>query len=409
MTCFAYAVKKMVEQPMNVVLVFPTKEQGENAFWNNIENDGFKTIEHIPKQLIARQDNKNMKITLTNGSTFQILGTKDPDALRGANGKLYILSEFVDIDGYVMDIIEPVVDVNGGQIIVQSTPKIDGISGGTFKIMFDSSMKREDEFASLITAREYMSEEQLEKRRQKTIEKYGNDFKFRQEYLCDWGQASATSYYGPAISGMEKNGRIGIHPYDKNYPVYTAWDLGMSDSTAVTFFQYYKKDDKPTPFIIDYYETTDLGNEGLVSFIQSKPYNYGWHFLPHDAGVRDSDAITRVEKMRDLGLTNSSMLRRIPVDDGINMAVTGLPDSYMHEPMTTDLRRKLLLYKRKFNELTGDYLGPEHKSESHAADSVRYMFVALDQEFNKETCEMYLSQASQSDIYESETVTTHFL
>jgi hypothetical protein len=59
-TAFGYAVKKMVEKPMNVVLVFPTKEQGMRSFWNNVENDGFKTIEHIPKSLIASQDNNKM-------------------------------------------------------------------------------------------------------------------------------------------------------------------------------------------------------------------------------------------------------------------------------------------------------------------------------------------------------------
>src|SRR6266704_2048460 len=69
-TAFGYAVKKMVERPMNVVLVFPTKQQGYESFWTNIENDGFKTIEHIPASLIASQTNSpsNMKIILKNGS-----------------------------------------------------------------------------------------------------------------------------------------------------------------------------------------------------------------------------------------------------------------------------------------------------------------------------------------------------
>jgi hypothetical protein len=86
-TAFAYGVKKMVERPMNVVLVFPTKEQGKNSFWENVENDGFKTIDAIPEALIERKDNSNMRIVLKNGSTFQVLGATDPDALRGANGK----------------------------------------------------------------------------------------------------------------------------------------------------------------------------------------------------------------------------------------------------------------------------------------------------------------------------------
>lgn len=413
-TAFTYAVNKMVEKPMNVVLVFPTKEQGRKSFWNNIENDGFKTLDAIPDELIASKRDDEMLIRLKNGSTFQVLGTKDPDALRGANGKLYIFSEFVDIDSAAYDVVIPIVEVNGGQVIIQSTPKIDGISGGTFKTMFDRALENWNEgdktsYASLITAREYLSEETLERIRQDTIAKNGNDFWFRQEFLCDWGQASSTSYYGQVLKMMEESGRIGIHSYNPDYPVYTAWDLGMSDATAIVFFQHYltPKGQVKTA-IIDYYESSNLKNESHVKFVQAKPYNYAWHFFPHDGSVRDSDAVERIEKIREMGLTNSSLLRREPKDDGINRAIAGVAKATIHQPTTLELVRKLYLYKRKYNPLTGDYMGPEHKTESHAADTVRYMFCAIEQEFDEKTCVMYVTQASQDDTYESDLVETTF-
>ncbi len=411
-TAFGYAVKKMVETPMNVVLVFPTKEQGKNSFWENVENDGFKTIEHIPANLIARQDNSNMRITLKNGSTFQIMGATEPDALRGANAKLYIFSEFVDINSSAYDVVVPVVEVNGGQIIIQSTPKIDGVSGGTFKMMFDDAIKEMTEamtegrtpreFASMITAHEYLSDEALERLRQKAIKKHGNDFFFRQEFLCDWGQASSTSYYGNVLQLILDRGQIGNYSYNKEYPVYTAWDLGMADSTAITFFQYYGK----KIFIIDYYETHDIGNEPIVKFVQSKPYNYMWHFFPHDGSVRDSDAIQRIEKIREYGLVNSSLLIREPVEEGIKRVVEQLPNTFMDAIRTEEQRRKLILYKRKFNPYTGDYMGPEHKTESHAADSTRYVFAAIEQDFDKQTGEFLYSPARQAADYSSDLVST---
>lgn len=401
-TAFGYGVKKMVEYPCNVVLVFPTKEQGKNSFWENIENDGFKTIEHIPPNLIARQDNNNMRIILKNGSTFQILGSSDPDALRGANGKLYIFSEFVDIPGDALDVIRPILAVNGGQAIIQSTPKIDGISGGTFKILFDRAMKTEGQYASMVYATEYLSAEVLEDLRQETIAKNGNDFKWRQEYMCDWGQASSTSYYGAALQLLEDKGKIGEFPYNPAYPAYTAWDLGISDSTAITFFQYYGKKAR----IIDYYETHDIGTEPIVKFVQSKPYNQAWHFLPHDGSVRDSDAIQRIEKVRDYGMINSSLLRREPVEDGIKRAIETIVKADVNEATTEELRRKLMLYRRKFNPLTGDYMGPEHKTESHAADSIRYVFAAIEQDFDKETGEFLYSPGNSADIYDSDLVST---
>lgn len=401
-TCFGYAVKKMVEKPMNVVLVFPTKEQGKNSFWNNVENDGMRTIDHIPQSLRASTDNSDMRIILKNGSTFQIMGATDPDALRGANAKLYIFSEFVDIDSAALDVVIPIVEVNGGQIIIQSTPKIDGISGGTFKILFDRAFKSwtqgdKTQYASLITAKEYLSDAALERIRQNTIAKNGNDFWFRQEFLCDWGQASSTSYYGAALGLLGERSQIGEFGYNPAYPAFTAWDLGMSDSTAITMFQYYNK----RPRIIDYYETHDIGSRQIVNFVQTKPYNFAWHFLPHDGSVRDSDAIQRIEKMRDYGLINSSLLTREPVEDGIHRAVENIITSDINEATTEELRRKLILYKRKFNPLTGDYLGPEHKTESHAADSIRYMFAAIQQDFDPDTGRFYYGSEMVQQTYDS--------
>lgn len=405
LTAFSYASKKMVEQPMNAVLVFPTKEQGKTAFWENIENDGFKTIDHIPDQLVERRDNNNMRIILKNGSTFQLLGSTDPDALRGANGKLYIYSEFVDQPVEAFDVTTPIVAVNGGQRIVISTPKIDGLSGAEFKRMFEKALKDPSQFASRITAREYLSEEVLERLRQECIDKYGNDFFWRQEYLADWGQVSATSYYGDALQLTEKKGNIGEFAYNSAYPVYTAWDLGMSDSIAIVFFQYYNK----TIYIIDYYETSNIGYSPIVEFIKSKPYNYGWHCFPHDGAVRDSDAITRIQKLRDLGLINSSLLQREAIDIGIERAVASTPNTKFNAATTNDLRRKLSLYKRKFNPITGDYLGPEHKTESHASDGYRYTHTAIQQLFNKETGEFLYSPANSQLSYQGEGITMHSL
>lgn len=401
-TGFGYAVKKMVESPMNVVLVFPTKEQGKNSFWNNTENDGFKTIEHIPAALIASQDNSNMRIVLKNGSVFQVMGATEPDSLRGANAKLYIFSEFVDIPAAALDVIRPIIAVNGGQIIIQSTPKIDGISGGTFKMLFDRALANPKSYASRITADHYLSKEQLEDIRQDTIAKNGNDFWFQQEFMCDWGQASSTSYYGVILEDMERNGAVCELAYNKTYPVYTAWDLGMSDSTAVVFFQYYGK----KVYILDYFETHNIGLEPIVKSVMSKPFNITWHFLPHDGTVRDSDAEQRLHKAQEYGLVNSSTLRREPREDGIQRVVAGLPKSSVNRGTTEDMRRKLMLYKRKFNGLTGDYLGPEHKTESHAADAIRYVWVAIEQEFDKQTGAFFYAPESAQSSYETDGLVT---
>lgn len=407
-TCFHYAIQRMVEEPMNVVLIFPTAEQGFKSFWTNLENDGFKTLDHIPKELVAGGGNTkdDMRITLKNGSTFYCVGAGNADAMRGANAKLYILSEFVDIPQGVLGVIRPVTVANGGQIIIQSTPKQDGISGGTFKRLYNSAKKNPKQYASYIDATNYLTAEQLMEARQDYIDEYGNDFLFRQEMLLDWGQASATSYYGDRLSKMQKSGQIGLHPYNDKYPVYTAWDLGMADSTAIWFFQYYDKE----LHLIDSYETHDVDDEAVIRYVLGKPYTYAHHFWPHDGSNRDSDAQQRVAKARKMGLLNCTLLTRKNKEMGIKKVLDLLNkvSTTINEPLCAWAVEKLNKYQRKFNAFTGDYEGPDHNTNSHIADGLRYVAEAIDQFFDPLTGR-FLLQASGTEMttHSEELVGTH--
>lgn len=393
LTTFVYAIQRMVEEPMGVVIVYPTAEQGYRSFWNNIENDGFRTIEHIPDELIKSKTSTkdSMSLVLKNGSTLDLIGANaDPEKLRGNNIKLYILSEFVDIDSGVLDIIEPIVIANGGQIIIESTPKQDGTSGMTFVKLRKSAEKNPEQYSSRIDATNYMTAEQLERARLQCIAKWGNDFMYRQEYLLDEGQALETSYYGNIITAKEQNGLISDkHEYNPNYPVYTAWDLGGGgDSTAGIFWQYYDKKLK----VIDAHQTHVINDELLIKFINSLPYagNYGWHFFPHDGNKRDSDGIHRIVKMKELGLPNASLLTKRRKEPALVDAIQMLnsPTVSFYAPTTAadnGLLDTMRLYRRKWNPYTGDYEGPEHNTASHYADAWRYTVDALKQFFHPVT------------------------
>lgn len=386
LTGFAYAVTRMVQEPMGVIIIYPTKTQGYNSFWNNVENDGFRTIEHVPKELVASlySTSDNMSMVLKNGSTLTLVGsTNNPESLRGANTKLYILPEFVDQPVGVLGILRPIVAANGGQILIQSTPKQDGISGGTFIKLLEAAEKDPTQYAQRVDATQYMSEAQLTQVRSDYITEYGNDFLYRQEFLLDEGQALATSYYGNFITKARDQKRIGNFPHNPALPVFVSYDLGLSDSTAMLFWQYEKKKLN----LIDAYETHDVGDEALIKYIKAKPYNYGWHFLPHDGAKRDDkEAIARIQHWRNAGIVNASLLRKENKEDGIRRAIQLLtePTTTINKATTTEFVRKLALYKRKFNQFTGDYEGPEHKSESHYADAWRYVNAAVEQGFRKD-------------------------
>lgn len=310
-----------------------------------------------------------------------MLGSTNYEALRGANGKIYWFDEFADQPIEAVNVVAPITERNKGKRIYTGTPKIDGINGETMHRMHEAFKKDKTgtKYTCYIDATHYMTPEELETTRQGYILRNGNDFKFRQEMLLDWGQASESSYYGHIISQMRKNGNIGVYPWDKAYPVYTAWDLGTSDALCIVFFQYYNGKIR----IIDFFETTNLALNGVVPFLKTKPYNYGWHFLPHDGAVRSAnDNVTRLQYLQGHGIINASTLRREGVNIGIGRVMQLLPDTLINIGTTTELVRKLPIYRRKYNPNTGDYIGADHKSESHAADAIRYMFSAINFYFN---------------------------
>lgn len=391
-----HIIPRMVEEPMNVVIVYPTAKQGFKNFWTNIENDGFKTLDHIPKELISAQSNSenDMRITLVNGSTLFVLGATNAEALRGANAKIYFFDEFVDIPSGALGVVRPITNLNGGQIIITSTPKQDGISGGTFKRLYEAAKKRKDQYTSFIPGNRFMTKEQMEVLRQDYIDEYGNDFLYRQEVLLDWGQSSQTSYYGNIISKMQADGRIGDNPHDARYPVYTSWDLGGGHgTTAILFWQYYDK----KLHVIDQHETNDIGDESIAKFVLGKPYNYGWHFWPHDGARADSDIVSRIAKIRGHGLINTSLLVRKNKEAGINRTIGLLKKATttIHQPTCRSAVEKWNLYQRKYNEFTGDYEGPEHKTESHIADALRYCAEAIDQSFDPADGKCYMTNSIQ--------------
>ena len=62
--CFNIIVKKAAEDVWIYYYVFPTYSQGKKAVWDWIDKDGWKTIKHIPDEIIKRKNDTEMKVEL---------------------------------------------------------------------------------------------------------------------------------------------------------------------------------------------------------------------------------------------------------------------------------------------------------------------------------------------------------
>lgn len=119
--------------------------------------------------------------------------------------------------------------------------------------------------------------------------------------------ANTGSVFGKQLAQAREEGRIGKVAYDDSLGVYTAWDLGVGDATAIWWFQVTTGGEI---HFIDHYESAgeDLGH--YVSILQNKPYSYNKHFLPHDAKARElQTGTTRVDFFNQRGVYNVEVLR----------------------------------------------------------------------------------------------------
>lgn len=177
------------------------------------------------------------------------------------------------------------------------------------------------------------------------------------------------SYYGRAFQDIYRHNRICSVPYETNLPVYTAWDLGMSDETAIWFLQFYGKEIR----VIDYYENNGEGLGHYANVLREKGYKYARHFAPHDIAVRElGSGMSRMETARKLGIRFDRIPTNVDVMGGIENSREMLQYCWFDEVKTDKGRKCLESYKKEWDEKHSCYkTQPLHDWSSHGADAFR--------------------------------------
>ena len=198
---------------------------------------------------------------------------------------------------------------------------------------------------------------------------------YEQEFECSFTAAIRGAYFGQLLADADREGRITGVPHDPSMPVHTAWDLGMSDSTAIWFVQA-----RPggTFAVIDYYEASGEGLDHYAKVLDRRGYKYGTHVAPHDIRVRElGTGKSRMEVARSLGI-RFDIAANIPVQDGINAVRTILPRCWFDRERCAPGIEALRHYRRSFNDRTANFsTRPVHDWTSHAADGFRYFAVGF--------------------------------
>jgi len=103
--------------------ILPTYSQAKKVIWDNIDSDGFKMLDHIPKKLVDKLNETEMQIELKNGSIIQLVGADNVDRIVGTNPIGVVFSEYSLTRPDVWDMIRPILAANGGWAIFNFTPR----------------------------------------------------------------------------------------------------------------------------------------------------------------------------------------------------------------------------------------------------------------------------------------------
>lgn len=371
--CFNVIVKKALETVGIYYYVFPTYSQGKKAVRDGIDKDGWKTIKHIPDQVVSRKNDTEMKIELINGSIIQIIWSDNVDSIVWTNPIWIVFSEYSLQSPVVWDFLRPILAENGGRAIFNFTPRWDNHA----KELLDMAKENDQRLVSIQTVEDTkaISDEVLNAERQEIIQKNGNDAIFQQEYYCSFDAWINGSYYAEILSQLENNWQRTKVPYDPALDVYTVRDLGINDSTAIWFFQIMWREIR----VIDHYENNGEWLSHYVGILKEKGYRYWTVRLPHDAQARSLQTWKTVEeKMYEYWFNDVQIVPKLSVLDWINSARAILPRCYFDKEKTERGRKCLKNYHKEFDEKRTSFKWPEHDRSSHSSDAFRYLAVVCE-------------------------------
>ena len=359
--------------------IAPTFKQAKSIAWDYIKQFTHK----IPG---VKFNETELRVDLPNKARITLLGSENCDGLRGIYLDGCVIDEYANVnDRLFPEIIRPALSDRKGFCIFIGTPQ--GMNNNFYEL-FQHAKGADDWFYFKAKASETKVVDQDELTKAKEVM---GENKFKQEFECDWIANIEGSIYGKTLAKMENQRQITRVPYDPSLPVNTAWDLGVSDHSAIIFFQQLGRSIN----IIDYHEERGQGMPHFIELVKNKEYIYKDHFAPHDIEVTDfSNGKTRREVAYQLGI-RFKVVPKLPLEDGIHATTMILPRCWIDVDHCKKLIDALRHYHRKYLDKNRMFRSkPVHDWSSHACDALRYMSIGLTEISNRQTAPQVVADNS---------------
>lgn len=299
-----------------------------------------------------------------NGVKIILAGAHRPNNLRGRGFVYVVFDEYAYMNSDIWtSVVEPAMEEPGSIAIFSSTPH------GTdafYRLFLHANESRDWGWVHLPNSQTGIHSDEVVEAKKKL-----NPGSYRAEYECDFKAPVEGSYYGELIEDAKLNGRVGKVPYNPAFGVFTAWDIGISDDTAIWFCQI--GDNGKSINVIDFLIGKGKSTADWARIIAQKPYRYDCHILPHDGRTRDRGSGKTPESfIREDTQGEVSVMDKVEnVNHGIDRVRRIFPMLYFDETKCLQGLNTLSLYRRKRDPAGEDFMDKPHHAHSHTADALR--------------------------------------
>lgn len=384
--------------------MLPEANQARKALWDAVNPaTGKRRIdEAFPQELRETTRDNEMLIRFKSGSTYQVVGSDNYESLIGSPPVGIVFSEWSKAKPQAWAYLSPILAENKGWALFIYTPR--GRNHG--QKLLDTARRSPNWYGEILTVEDtgVLPREILEEQLQELIGLYGPDAGralWLQEFYCDFNAPILGALFGTELAQVDKQGRITRVPHNPEYPVFTAWDLGYSDDTAIWWYQVIAGEIR----LLEYYEAHGKAPEHYASQILGRTvqidivgdelalsvgapipdlghrqeYRYGMHHLPHDARARTLAAKGKslIEQLgKALDISKMCIAPELSVQDGIQAARLMFRRCYFDLDGTQEGIDALRNYQREWDDKKREFKDtPKHDWTSHGADAFRILAV----------------------------------
>ncbi len=356
--------------------LLPEASQARKAIWDAVSpHTGRRRVDQaFPREIREGTRENDMSIRFKSGSLWRVVGSDNYESLLGSTPAGVVFSEWALADPQAWAFLRPILMENNGWAIFITTPR------GTNHAKKTLDLARHDPawFAQVLNVDDtgVFTPEQLASELKEYQHDYGEEegkALFDQEYKCSFESALIGSFYGPYLSRMAKDGRITRIPIDRTLLVHTAWDLGVTDSTAIWFIQKAGQEYR----LIDYHEGAGVGLDEYARVLEEKRAKHRWvygnHYFPHDMTVRElgNKGKSREDTMKELGF-RPTIVAQHNVMDGINAVRKLLDVAWIDEDRCERGLNALRNYRREWDDRLKMFRSAAlHDWSSHGSDALR--------------------------------------